>query len=589
MNFSKAASVFFAVAVLALLSGCFFYKKSEEKKFGLREMIVCWGLLGCYHCFVAAILNLLHVPVNIIYIGICDLFMATFFWQDIIRKKRVQKFRWEMVDGVFVILVAALVMKIAKIHYGGRLLLINYWSIDAGVHFRTAMDVVNSQTVDGMFYDTVWNALLIECLGAFKSIDFSYQWYVLGDLLNLCMAAGIFYAIARKHMKNYFSKVMSCVLGLLYMIAFPVTSMFFGFTYLGMGVTVVGLLIIMTEWYIEEEVPKFLAIMGMMLGCFALFETYVLFAPITYFAIISCIFVKQYQKNKLISKETIGVSLAVFLIPCLLGMWYTYRAIFTAGVTIGTAITNEGGCYRELYTDFLVFLPIAVLGYIGLLKSRKNIIMLFLTPYFVLFTLVIFAKTLMGTASSYYYYKLYYLIWLLIIVLNFYGIAYAEKQTKVLIGIAVTIYIGLMGVRFGHVEEKIAKCNPNLITSVRSTSYFHILNDNEAYLYTPAYSQEKLEMYHWVTQNLLQEGEEKVPGVIVYEDSFWFQDITNQRFWDWDFYGMDVNQLRDKLKESKANYAMVLVDSPLYNEDKEYYDALERVYTNEAGFVVKLP
>ena len=80
-----------------------------------------------------------------------------------------------------------------------------------------------------------------------------------------------------------------------------------------------------------------------------------------------------------------------------------------------------------------------------------------------------------------------------------------------------------------------------------------------------------------------------MPGVIIYEDSFWFQDITNQRFWDWDFYGMDAKQLRDKLEESKANYAMVLVDSPLYCEDKEYYDALERVYTNEVGFVVKLP
>ncbi|MDE7434618.1 MAG: hypothetical protein K2N01_02165 [Lachnospiraceae bacterium] len=582
---SLGASVFFGAAVVALYTGAFLWKKEENRVSGLKWVILLAVLLGCYHTFAAALLDIVHLPVHLWSVGVLDLFPAGFFWYGVLYKKQRQCYDWKLVDGIFLALLAAVVVVIAGIHYGGTALTVNYASIDAATHFRVAMNVVNEQTLVSMFHDSVWNALLIEFLSPFAAVDYYYRWYVLGELINLALSAAIFYALLRERMKDWFCMTAGVALSLLYVIAYPLNSALFGFSYLGMSVTVIGLLLAWTELFLRDRLPVYLSVAGLMLGCLALFESYVLFMPVTFFAVLFCIFYRQQKCRQLVSWRTVILGLAVFLIPCVIGLWYVYGDIFTGGTTVSSAITNEGGCYRELYSNFMFFVPAAVLGYVNLCKRKENQLLLFLTPLFLLFTMAMFVGTVIGKASSYYYYKLYFPIWLILLLLNYYGIVYSARQARGMVSAVLGVWCVLVLFGVLDVEDRIQQKAPLMVSSPRAGTYTDLIGFNYGFLRLPVYSLDKLDLYHYAYREVLGQGEEIIPGIMDYEDQLWFQNVTNQRYEGGCWSLMDSEQLHYQLEISHTGYVLALYDSSLYTDNREYLDSLERIYENSAGFV----
>lgn len=578
------ASVFFGIAAAALYTGAFLWKKEEEKVSGLKWLILLAVLLGCYHTFAAAVLDIIHLPVNLWSVGVWDLFPAGFFWYGLLRKKERQRYDWKLVDVIFLALLAVFVAAVAGIHYGGTALTVNYASIDAATHFRVAMNVVNEQTLVSMFHDSVWNALLIEFLAPFATVDYYYRWYVLGELINLALSAAIFYALLRERMKDKLSMTAGVILSLLYVAAYPLNSALFGFSYLGMSVTVIGLLLAFTELFLGDRLTVGFAVAGMMLGCLALFESYVLFMPVTFFAILFCIFYRQRKRGKLVSWRTVFLGLAVFLIPCVIGLWYVYGDIFTGGTTVSTAIANEGGCYRELYSNFMFFIPGAVLGYVTLCKRRENQLLLCLMPLFLLFALALLFGAVTGKVSSYYYYKLYFPIWLMLLLLNYYGFAYNGRQTRGMVSAVLGIWCVMVMFGVLDVEDRIQQSAPMLVSVPRAGTYTDLIGFNYGFLSQPEYAPEKLELYHYAYREVLGSGEEIIPGIMDYEDQLWFQNVTNQRYEGGCWSLMDSGELHRQLEASRTRYVLVLYDSSLYADNREYFDSLERVYENNAGF-----
>lgn len=577
-------SAFFGIAAAALYTGAFLWKKEDGKPSGLKWLILLAVLLGCYHTFAAAVLDLIHIPVNLWSVGVCDLFPAVFFWYRILRKDQRQRYAWRPVDGIFLALLAVFIAAVAVLHYGGADLTVNYASVDAANHYRVAMNVVNEGTLVSLFHDSVWNALLIEFLGPFTTVDYYYRWYVLGELINLALSAAIFYALIREWMKDRFSMAAGVAMPLLYVVAYPLNSALFGFSYLGMSVTVIGLLLALTELFLCDALPTGFAVAGLMLGCLALFESYVLFMPVTFLAILFCIFYKQRKRGKLVSWETALLGLAVFLIPCAIGLWYVYGDIFTGGTTVSGAIANEGGCYRELYSNFMFFIPAAVLGYVSLCKRKENQLLLFLTPLFLVFTLVMLLGTVMGRVSTYYYYKLYFPIWLILLLLNYYGIAFGERQARGTISCVLGVWCMLVLFNALDVEERIQQSAPLMVPTARAGAYADLIGFNYGFLRLPEYSPEKLELYHYAYREVLETGEEIIPGIMDYEDQLWFQNVTNQRYEGGCWSMMDSGELHSQLEASGTRYVLVLYDSSLYADNREYFDSLERIYENNAGF-----
>ena len=111
--------------------------------------------------------------------------------------------------------------------------------------------------------------------------------------------------------------------------------------------------------YVDKLIKREICIIMLALGCYSLMVCYTLFVPVVFLGIFICILNGQIKKKMMISLETIWTMLSVFLIPCILGLIYSFRNVKELAITSSTttAFANEGGSYRDLYSDFILILP----------------------------------------------------------------------------------------------------------------------------------------------------------------------------------------------------------------------------------------
>jgi hypothetical protein len=588
MNCTVFTTIFGGISILWLAGGFLFFQKNENPQVAVSWLGLVAVILNCFHCLVAAILNPLGIPVNIVTIGIADLVAGSFFWYKIIKQRRIQRYRFSAFDAVFVLLAIAGLAGFAKIRYGGFSLDLNYLTIDPACHLQETVNFVRTQSVSGMFYEFVWNGIFVELLAPFSQPDYYYRYFVLSDLINLGLAAFVFYGIARRHTKDRYGKTAALILALAYMVGYPLCSTLYGFTYLGMGVTVVGAIMLACDMLTDDEMPLWLNVIVLMLGCMGIIECYALFAPVVFFAVISCVFVRQKRAHKLVSKSTVVLCLSIFLIPCIIGIAYTYAHIFMENqLSVGTALNNEGACYRDLYSNFLFFLPAMVYAFWMGIRRKENRMILFLAPYSLLYTLYLLYKVLKGETSTYYYYKMYYLLWLVAFVLLFGAVTEAKREVRILAVGGFATWVLVAAVCVGHIEEKLAYHSQLLIPEVKSNQLCSIIYFNDSFMWNKmsTFSEERLELYHYVAQNIGQQGEVLVPLAGDWEDDYWYQAITNQRYYGWGQSEPDHTEYFSHLDASGAQYVVVLKDSTIYADETAYFDSLERVYENNIGFV----
>lgn len=588
MNYTIATTVFGVCAMLWLTSGIFFFKKNENTLVGISWISLIIIILNCFHCFVAAVMDPIGIPINIVSIGIVDIVAGTFFWYKNFKNRQWQKYSFALMDLLLVAFLVIFLFIFAKVRFGGWNLNLNYLTIDPANHLAETVNFMRTQSVSGMFYEFVWNGLFMELLAPFSRPDYYYRYFVLSDLINLGLAAVVFYGVERRHTKNVYSKIVAVVLALAYVIGYPLCSTLYGFVYLGMGITLISAIMLACDMYMEDEMPEWLGIVMLMLGCLGIFECYALFMPVVFFAVISCVFVKQKRAHMLISWKTIVVCLSIFLIPCIVGFAYTYAHIFAQNdLSVGAALVNEGACYRDLYSNFIFFLPAMIYAFWLGIRKKQNTLVMFLAPYSLLYTLYLLYKVVNGTTSTYYYYKIYFLLWLIAFVLIFQAAVYAEKETRILAlgGIATWCLVTLVYV--GKIEEKFQYHNALLVPEIKSDDICSIVNFNYGAtpIQMPAFNAEKVELYHYVAENMGQQGAQLVPLAGYWEDDYWYQAITNQRYYGWGQSDPDHTDYFNHLNESEAQYVLVLKDSAIYADEMEYFDSLERVYENNLGFV----
>lgn len=588
MKTSIIASAFFVLSWLCMTSGLYVYKKAEKKIDGAAWIPAVILLTTCWHVFIAALINLVKIPVNIITIGIFDLVVGIILWFRICKTGERQSYKFNVADAVFGAGLLIFSVLLMKHRYGGTDLLINYLTIDPAAHFKAAMDVVNNQCVNNMFFQALTNGLLIEVFAPFLKVDYYYRIFVGSEVLFLALAGSMFYGSIKRYLNNRFMKITGIIVSFIYMCGYPLNSTEYGFVYLGMGVTLVIFLVFMADTFAKDEIGKWLNILLLSLGCLGIFECYVMFMPVTFFAIIFTVFLKQKRAGILISGDTVITCLAIFLVPCILGFIYTYCGIFGNGLTVGGALSNEGAIYRDLFSNFIPFAPLTIYGFCRSIKERKNHTSIFLLPFMAIFMLGLFVKGMFGQVSSYYYYKTYYVLWFVVMILLVAGIYDMSSETKRLVCCYFTVWIAVLGIMVTHLEERIRGKNELFDIAVKSATVNDIFSYNYVNVWSAAYSPDKLELYHHVYDKLLCDGQDMVPIASYWQDDFWYQGITNQRNNGW-----DVNNsagFLEMLMNSEAEYVLVLTDgqSTVYLDNQEYFDSLEKVYENAAGYVAKL-
>ena len=548
-------------------------------------------MIQCYHVFIAAVINVIHIPVNLVTFGIFDLVAAVYFWLPVYKKKETQKYIYGIVDVIFLILVVVAVVWFARNRYYGFHLSINYKTVDPAPRFREAMDFVNDQSISRMFYAQVVNGTMIELLAPFERVDYYYRFYVLSDVVQLLMSGVMFFGVIRKYIKGKFLAAAGVIASLIFLLGYPLNSTIYGFTYLGMSLTLVAMLFVVTDLFMEERLTKWFHIFLLMLGCHAMFQCYALFMPVTYLAIIFAIFLKQYRKKILISKDTVVTCLAVFLFPCISGLWYTYMDVFVKDdVSVGSAISAEGAIYRDLYSNFLPFLPLAIYGFVKLIQSGKNKMISWFAPFFAAFTLGMFGLAYHNrSVSTYYLYKDYYMLWLIVCALAFYGVYRMTKEARAVTACYIGTWAFVLLFYVSGLENRIYNNNNLFMDSIKGPQYNDLVCFNLNTMKEPPYAEPRMAMAHYIYEELLETGKTDKPVPCAYNDDqfYWYEGVTNQRLSDYMYWKSDYDTFKENLEEN-CDYVSVMIDSRIYVDNQEYFDSMEKVFENEIGFVAKV-
>ncbi len=589
MEASILWTIIYFVSTLAFSVGFFLLKKSEDKLYAATWIpVTMLGLMG-YQTMIAAVMCLVAIPINLISVGIMNLVPAIAIWIYIIKNKKIQKYKVEKADIAMWIVMLAVIVKLASIRFTLQLIP-NYNSLDAVAHFTSAMDVVNNQNISTMFFAALHNGILIEFFAPFVSLTNYCKIYVLGDILYLLLSGLMFWGLIRKYCKDNFTKLAGMFATVMYFVAYPLNSTLFGFSYMGLGVTVIGFIITVADIYISKKVDKKLLIVLLSCGCVSIFQAYVLYMPVVFFALLTFLLVEQHREKRLFSGQTIGVGLGVFLLPTVIGLWYTYRGIFmggasgTGGTTVGSAIAVEGGIYGDLFSNFILLIPLTLFAWWMLFKNKKNSLMLYLIPMELIFVFGLFVMALLGKVSAYYFYKNYYVMWLLFVFMAVVSISYMEKQAKTITALTTMMWLMLVLAGYFQYDEAVIKKNYLLHTRVQAESVGDIYMFNRDFLFLDEYSTEKIELYRYVNEDIIDKKlADKVYIASNIEDQYWYNAITNQRL-----EKISTDSLNTIIDEQLSQYVVVISECNEYTNYQYLFEAWDKVYETEAGYIVKL-
>lgn len=114
MGWNLGSTAFFVAAVIIVWSSIFCLYKSEEKQTGVTWIVMLLILLNCYHIIWAAVLDLVHIPVNIISIGIIDMITGGIVWFFNWKKKKYQKYEFAVSDLMFIVTAVVVLIGFCK-------------------------------------------------------------------------------------------------------------------------------------------------------------------------------------------------------------------------------------------------------------------------------------------------------------------------------------------------------------------------------------------------------------------------------------------------------------------------------------------
>ena len=582
-------SAFFACSFLGMYTSVFLYKKSERELNGFAWLNISFIIVLCYHALIAGIFTLIGIDVNLLSVGIADLVLCLVFFGLYSKKViKIQKYYFKLKDACILVLVLLCVILRFFVQFGTELKL-HYITSDPSVHLSQAMDVINSGNVQKMYFGSLTNALFMEFMSPIFSGFLMYKSFILMDGIMLFISGFSFFAIMRQSRNNMQDEnwkllIPEIILLLMYTFGYPLNNMVFGFGYLGMSVSIVATLVVVTNMYLQED--EIFYKIALMILCFGISVSYVLFAPVIYISVFICITYRTLKDKKVIG--WICDCLGVFLIPSILTVIFCFFSMFSGNISyMQDGIKNEGYIYQDIFMNaWIISLPL-LLGLFSCFKKKVVSMEIVSICMMVIFILVMGLLGLIGLISPYYFYKSAYVMSLFMYVFAYQGIVcWSKESLKTLLAFCVAIVL-LFGSFFGKIEERIAGLNSNFILYKKVPTYLDIYEFNRQAISYEIYDENKIDLYKKVYDNC------KSNAICVADwlDCYWYEALTNQRMDQDKYYPWLIGQEQYWANISQDNnikYLLVLKDSEIYTQNESRFVGLKKEYENDAGFIFVL-
>ncbi len=462
---------------------------------------------------------------------------------------------------------------------------LNFSSTDPATHFANTLAVLDSDRVEGMYFTYYISSLVIEVFQPLTGLYGTYKAFIIAEIGYYALNACVFYALLRVTGNK---RVLSLCVSVLYMLGYPLNNMVFGFSYLGVGVTL--LLTFTFLWavfwrpgnYIKLLIASLIIILGSIV-------CYSLFAPVI---ALSLALLSVAHFRHVISRHMFPfIALAISL---MIAVAYFIRYVIQAGLVSG--LSTPGYTYVELYGSFILIAPTAIFGLVGLIQDRQNNFALpsaITSIAVIVVTVIALLLYKAGIFSAYYYYKLYYLLWPLAFLCTAKGLTALFNESRIFLLCYLACLASILILSLSRIDRTISTTHPDLSPSVASESITGVYNFNLNEMESPKISDEEVNL--WIAADQLRTSTDQyVPLLGTNIDVYWYQAQTRQHyapdarhFYFWLYNADDWgSMLVDRLSE--VDYCAVLFSQELPDSVKQFLSNKEVIYQNAAGYVVKL-
>lgn len=567
--------VSFAV-LLALLMAA----KKKEKKQNIMIGFVCNSfLLICVQAFMCGVLNLVGISVNLISMSIVHVLLCIgcAYW---IKKSGFQKYHCSLIDLAGVALILTAILKMATYRYGTSFDTIDFLTVDAGVHAGFAKEIVNTGGFSfGKYFAAIITSFVMSIIKEFTG-DASqiYRGYIITETVLSIYSCLLLWTILRERIDHgRIKEVIPTAVAFLYWIGYPAYSTLYGFSYFTAGICLLTFLLFFLYQYQKQETTKWFILIGMNLCLYGVFVSYTLFVPVAFFGTFFAIMIGMWQtdRRKMICRNNILSMLKVFLMPTVLGMIYSYHDLQEV-----PEIVRDGGCYTDLYSNFILLIPFVALGIYFLVKRKESKYIVPILIAQILFMAFLLIKTLSGDVSAYYFMKnnsfLAMLCWILV------GEALIHMTTKNRAAVLFILYFyGLIFMKLWG-DKWIQKHNSRLIT-VSADGVFNIVGVNKMWsemTKQTEISPEKMQLCQYAAQNM--KGNEIV-AIGTEIDNIWFRFFTDSS----KLFTYGSQEDLKSMLDNDSKYACAFF-SDAYESCESFLSEKEIVFQNGAGTIIRL-
>lgn len=475
--------------------------------------------------------------------------------------------------------------------------MISFMSSDAAAYTSASFALAQGEVEGAQYLSHLFTGSLMACFDAFIDRETSYMVFELSEAILLFLSGVSLYSLCAALCQKL-SSVPLCVLVALYVVGYPLNNMIFGFSYLGLSVTCICILLFTCVATSVSRCSLQRACAASIL-LYELIISYSLFVPPIYLGVF-VLFVMEYRKKGYGVGRSLMALIGIFAIPVCFGYLIVYSSYFVASdVAVGTVIAIEGGATRDLYANFIFIAPLSIYGFVCNIKEQRSHALSVLTAVFCFYVAALFILCALELVSTYYYYKLYYVVWLLLFANAACGVGRLMSDARLILVSYALVWGSLFLFAFTGFDAKLNAARPNLNPTPIAKSWFPVYSFNAEYIDLRRMSEGTMELLH--TARDMQDAGGKVACTSNEILLRWWDSVFSNGSPGFKWWGFTDEGLIDKLKE--YDYALVSYDDPLLKTQSgsTYLEVLNNaggydlddpenvVFSNESGMIVKTP
>lgn len=600
----------YILSLIALFIEFLCINKCKEK----QDIIlwICIGLftLMVYNSIIIYGYSIFSIKSTLLLRTITDIVIGILLYVFLLHNKEKQKYKFNYKNLIICLIIVICSIITINARYTDNLN-VNFETTDPSVHYLAAdlfaesnilIEKAQINTIYGnfengktLFFSYTNLGTLFQVTSPIIGKEKMYLIFVLFESIMWIIGAIIFYYSIISKKMTIINYIFSGIIVLLYMHAYPLNNLIFGFHYLGLGVIIINIMFLLFNNFFEEELfeSKFWYVLISVLA-FSVFSSYYLFVPLAFGGCGLFVLYQWLVRKKIKLNLAIKIIIITLVIPFVLGFCnYILPGLIKGGAEESISpFVSEGYIYRNLLGNFIYLLPIAIYMIINDIKEKKNNAYLFGFIMSILYIIVVLIMGMNGKSGSYYYFKLYFPAWLFMFILIGKSVNFQKSLFSKVYVLSYSLIIIMMIFSLEtKVTEKNYLFNPssfsNTITDVYWFNNFKIEEKN--YNLTKS----EIELVYYVKDNYDKFKNEngEIPFMSDLLKKLWIYSMTriipiNHYSTLGNFYD-EIPNLDIIKNDETFEYIIVFYRDVWYSSNKDNLDDFDIIYSNDGGVILK--